>query len=99
MKETQSRRQEGDDRGGLVDILCEGRGSAGLVVILQKARQFVLVVEPRTEVIADRPSVMLAQTIIESLVVGVVETYLISASDTNPTHASSCFSAGRHSRR
>jgi hypothetical protein len=29
----------------------------------------------------------------------LVHSYLISASDANPTHASSCFFAGRHSRR
>src|SRR5262245_25447152 len=77
MKETQARRQEREDRCCLVNAWRDGCRGAMPVAVLQEAGQTAPVVEPRPEVIADRPGVMLAQPIVESLVIGVIETLLL----------------------
>src|SRR6516164_1130286 len=50
VEETQARREESDDGGGLVLARGKGRGGAGFVVVFEEAREFVLVVESGVEV-------------------------------------------------
>ena len=70
-------REERDDRRGLVHVRRERGRRARLVVVLQEARELVLVVEPGVEVLAHRPRVAFAQAVVEPLVVGVVEALLL----------------------
>ena len=53
-----------------------GRGPR-LVVVLEEAREVVLVVEIGPQVLAHRPRVPVAQAVVEPLVVGVVEALLL----------------------
>ncbi len=46
-------------------------------MVFQEASQLVLVIEPRQEMLTHRTGVMLAQAIVEALVVGVVEALLL----------------------
>src|SRR6478736_7092201 len=52
-------------------------GSAGLVVVFEEAGELVLIVETGVEMLADWASVMIAKTIVEPLVVGVIEALLL----------------------
>jgi len=77
MEEAQPRRQEGDDRRGLVNFRWERRGRARLVVVFQKAGELVLVIEPGAKMLAHRPGMTFAQAIVQPLVVRVVEPLLL----------------------
>ena len=48
-----------------------------LVVVLQKAGKLILKVRARAEVLAHGPSVLLSQSVVQALVVGVVEALLL----------------------
>src|SRR5689334_5659250 len=69
--------EEGDRRGGPVHFGRERRGGPRLVVVLEKAHRPPLVLGIRAEVIDDRSGVRLPQTIVEALVVRVVEALLL----------------------
>ena len=55
----------------------EGGRRARLVVVLEEAGELVLVVEPGVEVLANRPRMLLAQAVVEPLVVRVIESLLL----------------------
>src|SRR5688572_28418207 len=76
MKETQARRQVGHDRGGFAHRRRESDGSARLIMVFHESSQLVLIVEAGTEVLTNRPGMTLPQTIVQALVVGVVESLL-----------------------
>ena len=77
MEESQARRQERDDRGGLVDFRGKRRRGPRLVVVLQEAGQLVLVIQARVEMLAHRPGMAVAEAVVEPLVVGVIEALLL----------------------
>src|SRR6267143_6447697 len=62
VEESQARRQVRDDGRGLVHPGRKRRGGPGLVVVLHEAREPVLVVETRPQVLSHGPRVSLAQT-------------------------------------
>src|SRR5262245_49097440 len=64
----------------------ERRGGAGLVVVLEEAREFLLVIESRTKMFAHRARVAFAQAVVEALVVGVVEALLLHVPFAVPIH-------------
>jgi hypothetical protein len=77
MEETQAWSQIVDDRRcSVLRPRKFGRG-ARLVVVFEKAGEFVLVVEAGEQVIADRPDVTLPQTVVEPLVVAVGKALLL----------------------
>ena len=76
MKEPQTGRQVGDDRGCFQFGGRERGGGAGLVMVLHEARELVLEVETGLKMAPHRPGVTLAEPIVEPLVVGVVEPLL-----------------------
>ncbi len=49
-----------------------GRGS-WLIVILEEAGELVLIFQVRMEMLPNRPGMLVAQAVIEPLVVGVIE--------------------------
>ncbi len=77
MKEAQTGGQVGDDGRGFVHGARESGGRPWLVMILHEVRELRLVVEPGVEMLPHRPGVTLAEPIVQSLVVGVVETLVL----------------------
>src|SRR5205823_3197630 len=77
VEEAQPRRQERDDCRGLMNSWRERGGRPRFIVVFQEAGQFVLVIEARVEMLAHRPGMMVAEAVVESFVVGVVETLLL----------------------
>ena len=53
-----------------------GRG-ARLVVVFEKARELVLVVETGEQMTTDRPGMALAQAVVKPLVVAIIEALLL----------------------
>ena len=60
-----------------MNVEIERRRGARLIVVLQEARQVILVVEPGQEVSSDRRCVPFPEAVIQPLVVGVVEPLLL----------------------
>src|SRR4051812_6507688 len=77
MKETQPGGKKSQHCGRFMDGGRKGRGRAWLVVVFQKTRQFVLVVQPGQEVLANRTSMALAKAVVQPFVVGVIESLLL----------------------
>src|SRR5262249_28676097 len=77
MKEAQTGREESDDGGGFMAPGREGRRRSGLVVILEKARQAVLIIQTGVKVPAYGPRMPIAQPVVQPLVIGVVEALLL----------------------
>src|SRR5262245_114997 len=77
MKEPQARRQVGDDRGRFVHRRCKRGGRTRLVMVFHEARDLVLIVEAGGQMLPYRSGTALAQAIVETLVVRVVEPLLL----------------------
>ena len=77
MKKTQARRQEGDDGCGAMDVVGKSGGGARFVVIFKESGELVLVVRRGHEMFAHWPGVACPQTVIETFVVGVIESLLL----------------------
>src|SRR5215831_1223672 len=77
VKETEAGRQEGDDRSRFVNFRLERVRRAWLVVVFQKAGQFVLIVYPSPKMLSHRAGMAVAQAVVESLIVGIVEPLLL----------------------
>src|SRR4051812_28779144 len=77
MKKTQTGRQIRDDGGSLVHLRWEGGSGPRLVVVLHKACEPVLIVEAGEQMLSRTPGVAVAETIVEALVVRVVEALLV----------------------
>src|SRR3954447_22737905 len=86
VKKSQARRQEREDGGRPVDIWLEGRCCAWLVVVLEEAREGILKIEPRVQVLSYRTRVTLAQAVVQALVVRVVEALLLEHPLEVPVH-------------
>jgi hypothetical protein len=76
VKEAQTGRKVGNDGGSLVRPGRKGCRGARLVVIFEESRQLFLVIESRGKVLADRQRHLIAEAVIEPLVIGVIETLL-----------------------
>src|SRR6516225_7399476 len=86
MEEPQSRGQEGDDRRRLMLSPRKfGRG-ARLVVVFEKARELVLVIEPGEQMTTDRPGMTVSQPVIEALIVTIGKTLLLQGPFEIPIH-------------
>ena len=70
-------RQGRDGRCCPVLWQIECRSGARFVMVLEEAGELILIVERRDQMIADRSSVSVAQTIVESLVVAVIKPLLL----------------------
>ena len=77
MEESQSGRQVRDDGRRFVNVRRKRGRRSRLVVVLQEPSQLVLVIQPGSEVLADRAGVLLAQPVVQPLVVRVIETLLL----------------------
>src|SRR5262245_63575960 len=77
MKEAQARRHIGDDCCCFVLSRWERCRRARFVVVLQKASQFVLVIEPRLEMLAHCARRTITEAVIEAFIVSVVEALLL----------------------
>src|SRR5688572_13624266 len=66
--------------------VVEGGGRSRLVVILQEPHQPVLILERRSQMLADWPHVTVVKAIVQALVVGVVEALLVHLRFTVPIH-------------
>ena len=77
MEEPQPRREERDDGGRLMPRPGKDCRGARLVVVLEEARQPVLVVEPGAQMGANGAGIGMAKAIVEALVVAVVEALLL----------------------
>src|ERR1700716_1466751 len=77
LEEAQARREEGDCGGGSMLRPGEGGRRAGFVVVLEEARESVLVVEAGIQVVAHGVGVPGLQAVIQSLVVAIVEALLL----------------------
>src|SRR5262245_10494171 len=77
MKEPQPRGQEGNAGCGLLYFWREWCLCSRLVVVFQEASHLVLIVQPRVEMLANGPGVPLAQAVVQSFVIGVVESLLL----------------------
>ena len=77
MEETQARRQKRDDRRGLVNFRRERRRRPWLIVVFEKAGQFVLIVHTGVEVLAHGRCMALTQAVVQPLVIGVIEALLL----------------------
>src|SRR6188474_177204 len=86
MEEPQPGRQVGDDRRRLVHRRREGCGRPRFVMILHEARELALVVEPGVKMLPHRARVTVAQPIVQSLVVRVVESLLLHRPFEVPIH-------------
>src|SRR5437660_945821 len=69
--------EERERRGGLMNLRGEDGGRARLVVIFEKTNGPALVVEIGEEMAAHRGPVLVAQAVVETFVVGVVEPLLL----------------------
>src|SRR5688572_2496056 len=86
VEEAQPGRQVGDDRRRLVHPSHESRSRPRLVMILHEARELVLVVEPGVKMLPDWPRATIAQSIVQSLVVRVIEPLLLHGPFEVPIH-------------
>src|SRR3954464_8584000 len=73
VEEAEPRREERDDRGGLVSGGLERRGGAVLVVVLQEAGELVLELEAGGEMLANPARIAFPEPVVQPLVVRVVE--------------------------
>src|SRR5204863_3999267 len=85
-EEAKPRGKVRDDGGRLMDPGQERSGGARLVVILQEAGHFVLVVLSRPEMLAHRLRVPVAEPIVQSLVVCIIESLLLQRPFEIPIH-------------
>src|SRR5690242_2068533 len=76
VEETEAGREECNDGGRLVLCWRERRRSPGLVVVLEEAGEFALIVEFGAKMLAYRSRVAIAQPVVETLVICVVEALL-----------------------
>src|SRR5207244_1647795 len=76
VKEAQARRQKGNGCSGFVLLHVEGGRRSTLIMVLQKARELMVIVRPVAQVGADGLGVAGAEVIVETLVVGVIEPLL-----------------------
>jgi hypothetical protein len=67
-------------RGGGVQLRRESRRRTRLVVVLEEARQAILMVEVGLTALAHRAGIRLAQAVVQAFVVVVVETLLLQRS-------------------
>ncbi len=79
VKEAKSRREEGDRRGGTVDIRCQDCRGARLVMVFQEAGHAVLILLRASQMFADRARQAVHQAVVEFLVVGVIEALLLES--------------------
>src|SRR4051812_6799802 len=77
VKESHTRRECSNDGCGLMARPGKDGRRARLVVILEKARQPILVVESRFQMAANGAGIGMAQAIVQPLVVAVVEALLL----------------------
>src|SRR5215469_14264075 len=77
MEKPQPRREERDDGRGLMDAWSKGRCRTWFVVVFQKAGQLVLVIKPGIKMLAHRPGMTGAQAVVQSFVVGEIESLLL----------------------
>ena len=85
VEEAEPRREEREDRRRAVHLGREDRGGARLVVVLEEAREPVLVVEAREEVLPDGPRLAALEAVVEPLVVRVVEPLLLKRPTRGPS--------------
>ncbi len=76
MEEPQTGCEKSDDRRSLMHPGRENGGGPRFVVVFEEPRQPPLIIEIGDQMIADRAGVLLAQPVVEPLVVGVVEALL-----------------------
>ena len=86
MEEPEPRREKGDGRRCPVPRQIERRRGARFVVVLEEASELILIVQRRDQMVADRPSVSIAQTIVKSLIVAVIESLLLQCPFQVPVH-------------
>ena len=77
VEEAQPRREVGDGGGRLMLRPGKARRGARLVVVLEEARQPILIVEARRQMGAQRAGIGIAQPVVQTLVVAVVEALLL----------------------
>src|SRR5712691_3358964 len=77
VEEAQARGQEGDDGRGRMHARGEGRRRPWLVVVFEKARQLVLVIQPSVEMLTYRPGLPSAEAVVQPFVVGVIEALVL----------------------
>src|SRR5436190_14955282 len=77
MKEAKARREEREHRRRRQLSRREGGRGARLVVVFQEAPELVLIIQSSLEVLAYRTGASLAEAIIKSLVVSVIESLLL----------------------
>ena len=86
VEEAQAGREERDHGRRAVDLRRERRRGARLVVVLEKAREAILEVEPGMQVLAHRARRAVLEAVVEPLVVGVVEPLLLQRPLEVPVH-------------
>src|SRR5215472_2365925 len=79
MEKPQTGRQKADDRRRPMLRPGKFRCGAWLIVVFEKARELVLVVEAGKEMTPDRRGMPLSQPVIEPLVVAVVKALLLQS--------------------
>src|SRR5688500_18732922 len=86
MEETQAGGKKGENRRRFVLAGVKRGGSAGLIVILQEAGELILVIDAGAEMVANRPDMPFAETIVKALVVSVIEALLLHGPFHVPVH-------------
>src|SRR5215468_8948857 len=77
VKKAQPRRQERNDGCSLMDFWWKRRRRPRFVVVFQKARQLVLIIQSRVEMLAHGPGVTVTKAVVEPFVVSVIESLLL----------------------
>src|SRR5437762_14023205 len=76
VKKSQAGRKKRDHRRGSVGFRRKGCRGPRFVVIFQKSIQFILVVQPRAEMLAHRSGGMLPPAVVEAFSISVIESLL-----------------------